>query len=155
MEVKYYMAGSYDSKEIPEYSSLTEYEELGECRIGSHQTLSFLVLEKPTELVVREVKQLAGGVKYFVDQYANPDSILFFPGGFFGEECLICGHSGTVSTTDSAKRLHSNYQKWIKKQCRTHVGRYYVSDAVRKLYGSVRLITMQTDEDEKYDLHLE
>lgn len=50
-----------------------------------------------------------------MDQAENPDSIVFWPGGFYNKENLICGHIGTISDTDGSKKIFKCFEKALKK----------------------------------------
>lgn len=155
IEVQYIEAKAYDSKKIIQYSSLKEYESLGTNQSGEHQSESFLVLLKSDNLIVREVQQVGGGNKYFVDQNNNKDTVIFWPGGTYNEEYLICGHMGTLGDSNISKKIFNIFQKCIKKYCKNKVGKYYISEAVKKSCQDMRLITININQPKEYDVKLE
>lgn len=154
IQLKYIPAKTYSSNEIKEYVSLKDYEELGINKSGNHQTESFLMLEKDKKLKVREVKQVDGEIMYFVDQSRNEDSVLLWPGGMHMNTYLICGHMGTIHTTEKSKKIFSIFEKAIKKQCKTKVGRYYVGDDAKTICNNVRFITINVNQSKEYDLKI-
>lgn len=154
IRLKYIKTGIYDSNAPEQYESLLEYEEFGINKSGDHQSESFLVLEKGDDLIVREVEQAEGGVKYFVDQMINENSVVLWPGGMYDNNYLICGHMGTIKTNNFSKQIFNVFQKYIKQQCKNKVGRYYFSDEVKGLNGRLRLITINVKQSCEYDLKL-
>lgn len=153
--LQYIMTGAYDSLDIHVYNSLEEYSDLGIKKSGEHQSESFLVLEKNWNLNVREVKQIDGSIKYFVDQLQNENSVVLWPGGVYENQYLICGHVGTVKMSDTSKKIFGTFQKSIKKQCPNRTGRFWYSDKVKDMNGQIRLITINVNQPKEYDLKIE
>lgn len=154
---KYILAKAYSSdefNEMKEYVSLKDYNGLGLNESGNHQTESFLVLERDEILNVREVEQVDGGIRYIVDQLKNEKSVFLWPGGIHRNQYLICGHIATIHTGEKSKKIYSMFEKSIKKQCKTKVGRYYVGNEAIKLRNKVRFITININQSEEYDLKI-
>ena len=101
---------------------------------------------------VRQVEQRKGGVKYFLDQLSHPESVVFRPGGVFGEsECIIDGQVGTVSDDKWSVDLYKVLLAEFKKQF-TKIKSYYVGEnAVERLNRGVRL-TANVKSPLEYDL---
>lgn len=154
VQLKYIEAKAYADDDIKEYISLMEYDELGINKSGDHQSEGFLVLEKNEKLILREVQQVDGTTKYFVDQLKNENSVTFWPGGMHKEKYLICGHVGTVNTSESSKRIFKLFQKFIKKRCKTKVGRYYIGNDAINLNGNLRFITISVNQPKEYDIKI-
>lgn len=154
ISLKYVEAKAYSSKEINEYYSLEEYEDIGINKSGNHVTERFLVVEKDYTVKVREVLQVDGNIRYHVDQMNNENSVLFWPGGIYENKYLICGHMSTIHLNDNAKKIFDNIQKNIKKQCKTKVGRYYVGEDAKSIYSDMRFITISINQASEYDLKL-
>ena len=154
LQLKYIQAKAYSSKEIKEYNSLVEYEEFGINKSGDHQTESFMVLEKNENVRIREVQQVDGGMKYFVDQMENEKSVVLWPGGMHTNKFFICGHMGTIHSDEKSKKIFNLFQSAIKKQCNTKVGRYYVGNDAKTIYNDVRFITINTNQSREYDLKI-
>lgn len=154
IQLKYVEVKSCSSPNFEEYNSLEEYKEFGTNKSGNHQSESFLVLEKSDKLVVREVQQSVGVIKYFIDQSMNKNSISIWPGGIYDNKYLICGHVGTINTTEKAKNIFNAFQKQIKKQCVFRAGRYYVGEEAKDLYNRLRFITININQPSEYDLKI-
>lgn len=150
----YIKTGVYVSKNFVEYELLNEYEDLGINKSGNHQSESFLVMKNTNQLVVREVEQMDGSIRYFIDQYKNEDSITLWPGGVYDNKYLICGHLGTIHKTEQSNQLFSLFKNNIMKQCKTRVGKYYIGEDAEKLYGNMRFITININQASEYDLKL-
>lgn len=155
IQLKYVESKAYfTTNEIKEYISLEKYEELGINKSGNHQAESILVVERTHKVNVREVQQVDGSIKYYVDQMNNEESVLFWPGGIFDNKYLICGHVGTAYLNEKSKMIFDIMQKMIKKQCKTKVGKYYVSEEAKKLYNDIRFITININQSKEYDLKI-
>lgn len=155
IKVKYIENAAYYSKDIPIYDSLTDYEYLGISKTGDHQSDSFLVLEKSEELHPEERLQSDGKTRYLVDQSNHPDSAALWLGGMYQDKFLVCGHMGTISGSDTSKRIFNTFRKCIKAQCKYKKGRYYFSDNVKEISDKVRLITISVKSPPEYDLKIE
>lgn len=154
ISLQYIKCGSYSSDVLEEYDSLLEYEQLGINKSGNHLEERFLVLEKSTRLVTRAVKLADDSIRCFVDQKENPDSIILRPGGIFEEGYLICGEISTISSGEASNRIFKVFQKYIKRRCKTTVGRFHVSEESKKMYGTRRFITISVKQSMEYDLKL-
>ncbi len=154
IKLKYIETNSYDSNIIKTINSLEEYENLGINLSGDHQSESFLVLKWEDPLNIREVKQTNGGVKYYVDQMENENSIIIWPGGVYKNKYLICGHVGTISNTLESKSLLNMFKRNIKKECNKKAGRYFIGNDAMKLFDQIRFITINVNQSEEYDLKL-
>jgi len=154
ISLQYIKGGSYSSNDLEEYDSLLEYKELGINKTGNHLGESFVVIEKSNKLVTRMVKLADDSIRYFVDQKENPDSIMLRPGGIFEEGYLICGEIGTISSSEASIRIFKVFQKYIKRRCKTTVGRFHVSEEAKKMYGTRRFITISVKQAMEYDLKL-
>ena len=154
LSLKYVEAKSYSSDKANEYVSLVEYKKLGINKSGDHQTESFLVVDEAYKIVKREVRQFDGSTKYFVNQMNNEESILLWPGGIFDNKYLICGHIGTVYQNEKSKQIFNAFQKAIKNQCKTKVGRYYLGKEAEKLNKKMRFITINVNEPIEFDVQI-
>lgn len=150
--VYYVETGNFASNDIKRYDSLEEYENLGIKKSGEGQSESFLVLRQSDELIVRERQILDGSMRYLVDQMENKDSIVLWPGGTYGNEYFICGHIGTISSTETSIKLFKLFEKYIKRQCKIKIGRYYISESAKEMYGSRRFITISIKENVGCDI---
>lgn len=154
IKLKYIETNFYDSGEIKVFHLLEEYENFGINLSGDHQSESFLVLERNDLLNIREVKQTNGGVKYYVDQMNNKNSIVIWPGGIYKDQYLICGHAGTINKTPESKNLLNIFKKNIKNECNVKIGRYFIGNDAMKLFKQMRFITINVNQSKEYDVNL-
>lgn len=153
--LKYIYGGIYNSNMVEEYQAIKDYKNLGINISGNHQDERLLIMEKNDPLIIREVLQETGGVKYFVDEMKNNNAISFWPGGIYNENFIICGHVSTINQTSSSIKLVNTVIKQIKKQSKVNVGRYYVGADAMDLYNAMRFITMNVNQPEEYDLKID
>lgn len=153
-ELKYIKCGVYDNRDVKAYNSLLDYENFGLNISGNHQSESFLVLDRATELYIREVPQARGGLKYFVDQEVNKESIIIWPGGMFGNVFLVCGHIATIADNPLSQSLYGFFSKNIVKGF-SKVNRYFIGPEALQLKKKIRFITMNVKQSSGYDLKLE
>ncbi len=151
IDVAYIRNNAYHQTGIKGFGSIKDFPDLGLNMSGNQQNESYIVIEKKCNINWRKVKQKNNDYRYFVDQAENPDSIVFWPGGFYNKENLICGHIGTISDTDGSKKIFKCFEKSIKKICSEKQGRYYYSENVKTM-KNVRLITMNIKEPVIYDI---
>jgi len=152
--LKYVYGGIYNSNIVEEYQAIKDYKNLGINVSGNHQSERFLVMERDEPLIIREVPQETGGVKYFVDEMKNNNAISFWPGGIYNENFIICGHVSTINKSSISMKLVNTIIKQIKKQSKANVGRYYVGANAMDLYNTVRFITMNVKQSAEYDLKI-
>lgn len=151
IDVVYIINKAYDQTDIKSFETITDFPDLGLNLSGNQQSESYIVIEKNCDVNWRSIKQNSNKFRYFIDQAENPNSIVFWPGGFYNKDNLICGHIGTISDTIGSKKIFKCFEKSIKKICSEKKGRYYYSENV-KIMKNVRLITMNVNEALIYDI---
>lgn len=154
LQLKYIIVKSYISNNIKEYKSLVDYEALGVNKSGNHQSESFLVLDKSSKLILKEVMQTDNTIRYIVSQERNMDSVVFWPSGIYENSYFICGHVGTISSSEMSQKIFTAFQKAIKKKCTTRIGRYYIGEEAKKSYNHMRFITINVNQPKEYDLKI-
>jgi len=112
------------------------------------------VIHFKNKLVTRTVKLVDDSIVYLVDQKETPNSIILQPGGIFEEGYQICGEMSTINSSEESNKIFKVFQKHIKRRCKTRVGRFYVSDEAKKVYGTRRFITISVNQSMEYDLKL-
>jgi len=123
------------------YSSITELENLSISMFGdTNQEKAYLIIQKNISPIIRKVEQYNGEIKYIIDQYSHPDSILFKAGGIFGDfECIISGQISTISNTEWSQKMYASLSKEIKKQFKKSKP-YYIGESIsNKLKNNIRL----------------
>ncbi len=138
---QYFETGSFEDPAIPTYSSLLQVPTLG--KVPYHSTVlapCLLLLPLDVALTVRSVPQRAGGVRYLVDQLANPYGFLLTMGGTFQPGVLVASEASTLATDAASLALFANWAKLVRKQCR--MGYAYVApEAALLLAGGWRLVS--------------
>jgi hypothetical protein len=97
-----------------------------------------MVLEAGTPLHVRRFELLAGGTRYGVSPLTNPASIIFRPGGRFGEDCIIQGEVSTIQP--AAASLFRAFRYRIQKHF-TRVGISWLGPEARALFEAGARLT--------------
>jgi hypothetical protein len=92
---------------------------------GAIAGYNYLVTAADDPVVVREVPQRRGGVRYAVDQLANPRSVALMPGGPYPPDVRLYGRVGTASDAEFSVRLYRAFATAIGELFR-RVGAYYV-----------------------------
>ena len=153
--LKYALCGVFPSPDSPIWSSLLSIETLGKAPKGNQSLCErYLVLQADAKLQVRGIAQVSGGTRHAVDQLRNPASIIFQPGGTFGEDCLICGHIGTASDYPEAVQLFREFSRAITREFRKQRDYFVGPEALKLQQKGVRLITMHVAEAKEYDLRV-
>lgn len=154
-QIKYLKQNSKETEDVRILSSLKDYENLGINSSGEKSAETFLVVEKAEPYYIREVQLNKGGMRYFLDQVLNPNSILLRPGGLYKDDFLICGEIGTMGNSIESKKIYNIFLKAIKQQsCANKEGLFVGQDAM-KLYGKRRFIGISIKQPEEYDLLLD
>jgi len=152
--LKYIKCGGYNSPDIDEFQSGDEIPDLGINNSGNHQSESYLIQDISIPVLVREIKQSTGEVRYFVDQMLNKESIVIWPSGIYGNCHLICGHIATISSEKTSLELYKPFSKMFVKDFKK-VGKYYIGPEALSLTGKMRFITMNVNQPIEYDLKVE
>ena len=156
IDIRYYKAGLLDSESIPTLNSLFEDPNVGFVLSGDWNRIDrYIILKKSTTLNIREVPQIAGGIKFAVDQMNNPKSIEFKLGGIYQEKenVIVAGRVATVSEDSDSNELYKIFSSKIKKKFKK-IGAFYVGKiAEEKLKDGWRLVTNEKSPRE-YDLVL-
>ena len=108
--IRYTTMGLFKTKNPQTYSSFTGIPDFGRTIHPTAVTNpSYLLSIQGTQMHSREVPQKTGGVLFAVDQAENPDSVVFSPGGRYGNAVILYGIIGTVS----AKLTHCGKKRRI------------------------------------------
>lgn len=153
-DLQYTLAGLFDSKELQAFSSYRDIPDLGRAfHRSAVANRQYLVSLRGTVLRIRDVPQYSGGVLFAVDLKLNEDSIVFSPGGRYGNDVMLYGMVGTLSPPPSAasKSLYSFIAKGFRKDFK-RVREYFVGpEALDLMTGGVRL-AMDATSPPEFDL---
>jgi hypothetical protein len=92
----------FKTNDVIRYPSALAIPSFGISPKGQGGTIdghNYLVVPSGASIVVESVPQRRGGVRYVIDHRQNP-SVVFRPGGMFGNDCLIAGEVGTPRTDE-------------------------------------------------------
>jgi hypothetical protein len=130
-----------DTADVPTWDSAAAIQDLG---TASGVGKSYLILPGCVSFNLREVGLVAGGKKYHVDPFLNPDSITFQAGGVYEGECIVVGEFGT---TAAKHQLFEAIRRSVQAEFR-RVGDVYVGPGAHALTESgVRLVWNRSDFD--------
>src|ERR1051325_1834555 len=151
-QLQFMMTGLFDSPKVEAIQSLFAVPDLGQVDVGdANQAVVYLVANRGSIIEVRPVPQQRGGVKFAVDQIANPTTIAFRPGGAFGEICLIPGQVGTTSDDRSSLELFHAFSKEVRHQF-VKVRAFYVGKEAGELLDKGWRLTAHAKSPAAYDL---
>lgn len=150
--LQFVIAGLFDSPNIEPMESLLGVSNLGSVAVGdANHEPAYLVARRGVPIEVQPVPQRRGGVKYSLDQLANPKTIAFRTGGTFGETCLIAGQVGTASDDSGSLELFKLFSKQIRHRF-TKVKSFYVGREAGKLFDNGWRLTANPKAPSLYDL---
>ncbi len=152
--IKYYEIGLFDSKINGLYNSVFEIPNLGFPKTGDWIKDTYIIaIPKDKSLVIREVPQKIGGIKYAVDALENQNSISFQFGGIYKEGVLVAGKCGIAFLNDFSLKVFKEFSTRMSKNFKK-IGTFYVGPiAEEKLKEGWRLVTNEKSPKE-YDLAL-
>lgn len=152
--LKYYEMGLFDSQSIVAYNSVFEISSFGFPKVGDwNKDLRLMAIPKEMSLVIRDVPQRIGGIKYAIDPIENHISICFQFGGIFQDGILLAGNSFIGNPNDFSLQIFKDFSSRVKKTFKK-IGAFYVGEeAQKKLKEGWRLVTNEKSPKE-YDLSL-
>lgn len=150
--LQFVVAGLFDSAHVQTKDSLLSTPSLGIVKFGdlNHET-RYLVANRDLPIQIRTVPQRRGGVKFALDQQANPRSIAFQAGGQLGERCLIAGQVGTASDDQNSLELFRKFSRAFQDQF-TKIKSYYVGKEAAELLKKGWRLTSNAKSPALYDL---
>jgi hypothetical protein len=107
---------------------------------------AFLVCERETPVNLRPV-----GERVCIDQLANPDSVVFTPGGIWNEDVVLNGVIGTASDSEISKALLKRFQAAVKKTF-SKVKAFYVGPKALALLESGKRLAGAVQSPREFDL---
>jgi len=125
--IDYILAGMFPKPEVIRYGSWFMLPRFGLPAAGEHLLEpQYLVVPKGAGVVPEVIPQRRGGILYAVDSRHTPASMIFHPGGEYGETTIISGELGT-NGGDSVSReilrvFREQFFKGFEKIHAYHVG---------------------------------
>ncbi|HNR16791.1 MAG TPA: hypothetical protein PKG90_09030 [Chitinophagaceae bacterium] len=138
---KYNLAGLRTLDETKPYNSLADFPNLGIADADNDiECKRILVYNADKEIIVREIPQSKGGIKYGIDQLKNKDTIIFSPGGeLAGKDAIIQGSISTISDSGTGVEIFNVFLNCLKKDFKKKQGAYIGKNAKEKLDAGWRL----------------
>lgn len=150
---EYHLTGLLDKNQILKFSSLMEAKGIGIAKAGNNLFCDkFLISNPGTEIIIRDVPQSKGGVKYAIDQLKNPDTINFLPAGIFNEKnAIIEGSIATASNSEISKHIYNLFSKHLKRGFKRN-GIVYIGTEAREMLNSGWRLTQNVNSPNVYDV---
>jgi len=143
-DLKYYRSGLADNNDVINYMTMFDIPNIGFTTSGDWNRIdSYLILKKTTPLIIRDVPQRRGGVKFAVDQLLNPKSIEFKLGGIYKDlsNVIVASRVATASEDQDSLELFKLFSLKIKKEFKKFGAFYVGKNAEEKLKLGWRLVT--------------
>jgi len=150
--LEYIPTGLFDTAAVKRVESLRTIPTLGMATVGdsNHET-TYLVADHGASVEIRSVPQRQGGVKYAIDQVANPKTIVIRPGGVFQGNCVIVGQLGTASEDKDSLEAYQLFRKEFAARFKK-IKSFYVGEEACTLLDKGWRLTASVKAAVEYDL---
>jgi hypothetical protein len=150
--LQYTLTGMFDVNRLQTYYSYADIPDFGRAShpnaIGNTTRLISL---RGTTLRTEEVPQEAGGICFAISQRLNDDTIIFSPGGWYGDDLILYGRIGTISNSVTSKNLYNFFVKSFRERFK-RVQEFYVGpETFDRAKSGVRL-TIGASSPAEFDL---
>ncbi|WP_353717682.1 hypothetical protein [Dyadobacter sp. 676] len=155
IELKYIQAGMHDHYP-DEFLDHRQVKSFGVAITGD-QVLepSFLIVRLEERVQPRIVPQRRGGTLIAIDQSENPRSVVFRPGGEYGDGgVIVAGELSTVSDDQASIELWKQISKDLKRLWKK-IKAYYVSPHALTVLRQGGRLTVGVKRPKEYDLREE
>lgn len=153
--LQYTRAGLFNTNRPQCYLSYVDIPEFGRTTHPNAVGNPMYLLSSPeVRIKVRNVPQKSGGVLFAIDQLENPGSIVFRPGGWYGNDVILYGMVGTVSQTAESKRLYVLAAKIVRKHF-TKQQEFFVGHEARVAWNAGARLTIGASSPLEFDLKRE
>lgn len=152
--LQYFEMGMFDHKPETCFSSIFQIPNFGNTTFGDwNRDRRLIILPQNQSLIIREVPQKRGGLKYAIDQFANPISAGIQLGGIYKDGILLAGTFGIIAENEFSNTLFKVFSSTIRKEF-IKIGSFYLGDEAKaKLQSGWRLVTNEKSPKE-FDLTL-
>ena len=97
--IEYVLTGMFPKPDVIRYDSWQQLPNFGQCVSGEHLLEPrYIVVPKGANVVADAIPQRKGGVLFCVDSRRGEGSMIFHPGGRYGENVLVSGKGPVVFT---------------------------------------------------------
>jgi hypothetical protein len=148
----YVLTGNFLTDAVVQYGSIQDIPNLGHAtRESASGNAQFLVVMKGHRVNVRTLPGINGKTRYLIDQLANQSSLMFQPGGFWGDDILLHGRVGTVHTDGISKELMKRFSGAIRKSfCR--IKAFWVGPEAERLLDAGMRLTIAEQSPPEFNL---
>jgi hypothetical protein len=151
-QLEFVRTGTFEAPSSESTPSLLGARDLGVASAGeTHMAATYLVVNRGSQVRFRPIEQRKGGVRYAVDQLENPESIVFRPGGTYGESTIIAGQVGTGSERSEALELYRTFEREIRRRF-SKIRSFYVGRNAAELLDKGWRLTVNEKSPQLYDL---
>lgn len=150
--LQYASAGLFkvDSAQIyPSYADISDFGRTTHPNAVANP--SYLVSSRGTQIRLRDVPQKDTGSLFAIDQLENPDTIVLRPGGWYGNDVILCGMIGTVSDSSESRRLYGLAVKAFRKNF-TRQREFLVGAEAREAWNRGVRLTIGAASPAEFDL---
>lgn len=151
-QLQFAETGLLDSNDFERRWSLLDIPGIWRAGVSdSNQTPAYLAAKRDVVLKVRPIPQRGGGLKYALDQLANPETVVLRLGGVSEEGCLLAGQVGTASANPDSVDLYRVFCTALVSQF-TKMKSYYVGNEAAELLERGWRLTSSAKSPRIYDL---
>jgi hypothetical protein len=148
----YTESGMFEEPRIQTYYKASEIDNLGVSSKGNQIFEKTYMMHNPHDLIIiREVPQRKGGIRYAVDNRLNPRTVGLTPSGKFGSDAVISGQLGRGSDDPVSSELADLLKREFVKQF-TRIKAYLVGPEAEALLDSGARLTIHSKASTEYDL---
>ena len=145
-------SGMTDNQKIAVYSSAADIPGLSSINVHeSVQGRILLITDVAIPFANEAVQQRRGGVRYYVSQKANPDTISLAPGGQFDVQTILAGNFGTCTDSTISEDLINMVAGKISSNW-SRVQSYFVGQEAATVLDSGGRLTAILKSPREYDL---
>jgi hypothetical protein len=148
----YTRTGNFDRVVCDRFDRGPEIPGLGQAVADSASAGdAFLVTTPDVPVRLRSLDTASGVRRYCIDQLINPDTVVFSPGGMWGQGVVVCGRVATVSDTAIARGIMSRFRSGLKKSFH-RVRAYWVGPEALALLRAGHRLTASARSPREFDL---
>jgi hypothetical protein len=112
---------------------------------------TYLVTDRSSEVRVRTVPQIEGGVRFAIDQLVNPDSITLTSTAWHTPTLAVHGRIATVSESEPAKRIYAAFARAIEQRFRK-INAFWVGREAEVAWRAGARLAIGPTSPQEYDL---
>lgn len=151
-QLQFVKTGLLDTHDFERRSSLLDIPGIRRASVSDpSQAPAYLVARGDVAIRARPIPQRGGGLKYALDQLANPETVVLRLGGISEEGCLLAGQVGTASANPDSVDLYRVFCTALVSQFTKMKSYYFGNEAAELLERGWRL-TSSAKSPRIYDL---